>query len=157
MEGNDDGHWAVPELIIRFLRAAHQLNRCSPAGGPPLTPQQIRTVVYLVHHDGPTLKELAETLSVSETRASRLVEELVEAGHVRRDRDAGDRRHVRLSVTPASREAAEQLYRQRSGALRSALAGVPRHEIETFRRVFSRVVEEFETLAGISAEQPLES
>jgi len=154
LEGIDDGHWAVPELIIRFLRAAHQLNRCSLPGSPALTPQQIRTLLFLVHHSGATLKELAEALSISETRASRLVEELVESGHVQRDRDIGDRRHVRLSVTPEARDHAQRLYLQRSQAVRAALAGSAPEDIEAFTHVFGRIVEEFEVIAGISPEQP---
>lgn len=151
MEGIEDGHWAVPELIIRFLRAAHELNRCSPPGSEPLTPQQIRAVLYLVHHPGPTLKELAAALTLSETRASRLVEELVERGHVQRERDTHDRRLVRLTVTPESRERAQELYRQRFGAVKAAFAGFTPNEVEAFTRVFARVVEEFEGIVQSAA------
>jgi DNA-binding MarR family transcriptional regulator len=147
MEGISDEHWAIPELIIRFLRAAHELNRCAPPGGPLLTPQQIRGLLYLVQHPGSTLKELAEALSLSETRASRLVEELVTSGHVLRERDVSDRRQVRLRVTVSSSAHARHLYQQRWGALQAALAGASREDVAVFTRLLGRVVEELELVA----------
>jgi DNA-binding MarR family transcriptional regulator len=147
MEGISDEQWAIPELIIRFLRAAHELNRCAPPGSPMLTPQQIRGLLYLVQHAGSTLKELAEALTLSETRASRLIEELVSSGHVLRERDVGDRRQVRLYVTPASSTHARRLYQQRWGALQAALSGTSREDVAVFARIFGRVVEELELVA----------
>jgi DNA-binding MarR family transcriptional regulator len=104
-------------------------------------------MVFLIHHPGPTLKELAEALSLSETRASRLIDELEELGHVRRDRDAIDRRQIRLHVTPASEARAREMYRTRWNALQAALTGATPDEIAAFTRIFSRIVEEFEAIA----------
>jgi DNA-binding MarR family transcriptional regulator len=154
-EATSDEHWAVPELIIRFLRAAHELNRghASVAGGP--TPQQIRAMVFLIHHPGPTLKELAEALSLSETRASRLIDELEEAGHVSRDRDAIDRRQVRIHVTPASEARAREMYHTRWNAVQRALSGATPDEIAAFTRIFARIVEQFEAITpGAVSREP---
>jgi DNA-binding MarR family transcriptional regulator len=147
MEGISDESWTIPELVIRFLRAAHELNRCAPSGSPSLTPQQIRAVLYLVSHPDSTLKVLADALSLSETRASRLVEELVLAGHVVRERGLQDRRQVRLQVTPATSAHAHRMYEQRHGALQRALAGASPEELATFTRIFGRLVEQLESIA----------
>jgi DNA-binding MarR family transcriptional regulator len=144
---DDAGSWAVPELLIRFIRAMYELNRCEPRHEIGLSAQQIRALVYLVHRDGCTIKDLAQALSISEARASRLAEELAEAGHILHQRDAVDRRQVRLHVTPAASEKALRIYRQRTGALDAALAGASQGEIEIFTRLLGRIVEEFETLA----------
>jgi DNA-binding MarR family transcriptional regulator len=149
---DDPGSWAVPELLIRFIRATYELNRCEPRHEIGLSAQQIRALLYLVHHDGYTIKDLAQALCISEARASRLAEELAEAGHIVHQRNAADRRQVRLHVTPEASEKARRIYRQRTGAIDAALAGATQAEIDTFTRVLERIVEEFEALAQRSVD-----
>lgn len=153
--GSESGLWAVPELLIRFIRIAHELNRCEPKRENGLSVQQIRALIYLVHHDGRTIKDLAHALSLSEARASRLADELVESGHVVNQRDAEDRRQVRLHVTPAAAETAERIHRERGGAVDRALAGATQSEIDTFTRLLGRIVDEFDALVHESAEASL--
>lgn len=143
--------WTVPELLIRFIRATHELNHCEPRHGGGLSAQQIRALLYLVQHDGATIKDLAHALSLSEARASRLADELVETGHVLHQRDVADRRQVRLHVAPAAKETAQRMYRERSGALQAALASASEEELEILTRLLARIVEEFEALALRSA------
>lgn len=155
-ELDEPNSWVVPELLIRFMRATFELNRCDMRrtpeheGGLPV--QQIRALLYLVRHEGTTIKELARALSVSEARASRLAEELAEAGHVLHQRDPLDRRQVRLQVAPAAAETAQRMYRERAGALRVALQDASEEEISTFTRLLTRIVDEFEALARHAAE-----
>jgi DNA-binding MarR family transcriptional regulator len=127
------------------------LNHCEPRQGGGLSAQQIRTLLYLVHQDGATIKELAQALSLSEARASRLADELVDAGHILHQRDAIDRRQVRLHVAPAAAEKAQRMYRERFGALQAALAGASEQELGVFTHLLGRIVEEFEVLARRTA------
>jgi DNA-binding MarR family transcriptional regulator len=145
---HDPSSWIVPELLIRYVRAIYELNRCEPrlANGPA-SAQQIRALLYLVYHDGATIKGLAQALSVSEARASRLADELAHGGLILHQRDAIDRRVVRLHVAPAAAEMAQRMYRERYGALEAALADASEQELEIFARLLGRIVEEFETLA----------
>jgi DNA-binding MarR family transcriptional regulator len=143
--------WKLPELLIRFMRATHELDRCEPEG-QGLTAQQVRALVYLAHHDGATVKSLAEALSISEPRASRLSDELVDLGHLIRNRDGADRRQVRLNVAPQSAERARRMYRERAGAVQAALEGISEEEIRIATRVLERIVEEFEALVRPATE-----
>jgi DNA-binding MarR family transcriptional regulator len=143
---DDSSFWALPELFIRFTRAISDLNRCEPKHVGGMSVQQIRALLYLVHHDGGSIGDLSRALSVSDARASRLAEELVESGHIVTQRDAADRRIVHLHATPAAAQKAEHIFRQRSGALETALAGVSDEEIEIFTRLLGRVVDQFEEL-----------
>jgi DNA-binding MarR family transcriptional regulator len=145
---DESGRWIVPELLIRFMRASFELNRRDPKHGGMPSPQQIRAMLFLVHNDGATIKTLAHALSVSEARASRLADELVEAGHVIHERDPEDRRQVRLHVAPASAERARQMYAERMGAVRAALVEASDKELTVFTHYLQRVVEEFEALAA---------
>jgi len=150
-EFDSAGSWAIPELFIRFIRATYELNRCELRHDGGLPVQQIRALLYLVQHEGATIKELAQALSLSEARTSRLAEELSETDHVLHQRDALDRRQVRLHVTPAAAQKARQMYHERAGALRAALGGASEEEIDIFTRLLARVVLEFEALAHRSA------
>lgn len=153
-EGETASSWVVPDLLIRFVRATHDLNRCEPKHGTALSSQQVRALLYLVHHQDCTIKELAHALSVSEARGSRLADELVEAGHVLHERDVLDRRQVRLRVAASAQEKAQQMHSERSHALRGALAGATEKEIEVFTALLARVVAEFEDLARRAAVEP---
>jgi DNA-binding MarR family transcriptional regulator len=144
---DDAGRWIVPELLIRFMRVSLELNRRASDHGDMPSPQQIRAVLFLVHNDGATIKSLAHALSVSEARASRLADELVELGHVVHERDPDDRRQVLLHVAPASAEKARRMYAERTGAVRAALAGASNEQLAVFSHYLQRIVEEFEALA----------
>jgi DNA-binding MarR family transcriptional regulator len=148
---DDPDSWIVPELLIRFIRATYELNRCEPKHGGGLSAQQIRALLYLVHHGGTTIKELAQALCLSEARASRLADELVDAGHILHQRDVNDRRQVHLHVAPAASEKAQQIYRERSGALKAALSDASEQELGIFTRLLGCVVDEFEALARRTA------
>ena len=138
--------WVLPELLIRFVRAVHELNRCEPKHGSGLSAQQIRALLYLVSHPGMTIKELAQALTVSEARASRLVDELAAEGHVSAERDLADRRQVRLHVAPSAAQNARRIHGERKAALESALAGSSETEVKAFLGIMQRIVEEYEAL-----------
>jgi DNA-binding MarR family transcriptional regulator len=66
-----------------------------------LTPPQIHALLW-VGHDGPlTMGELARRVSVTEKTITGIVDRLERDGHLARERDAGDRRVVRVSLTSA--------------------------------------------------------
>ncbi len=64
-----------------------------------LSPPQIHALLWL-GHDGPlTMGELARRVWVTEKTATGLVDRLERAGHIARERDARDRRVVRVRLT----------------------------------------------------------
>jgi DNA-binding MarR family transcriptional regulator len=64
-----------------------------------LTPTQIHALLWL-GHDGPlTMGELARRVSVTEKTITGIVDRLERDGHLARERDAGDRRVVRVRLT----------------------------------------------------------
>ena len=83
--------------IRLFLRFSEQAAR--EAG---LEPTQHQLLLAVRAHDGaPTVGELAERLQLRHHSVVGLVDRLAEAGLVRRDRAAGDRRQVRVRLTRA--------------------------------------------------------
>lgn len=138
---------AVRDVLLRFVRAHDALNRAGARQGASLTSQQAAATMFLLRHEGATVKSLADGLGISGAWASRLADELVVSGHVRRERDTADRRLVRLHTVPATRGMAERMYRERSQVVREAFSDAASEEIATLIRLLGRVVDGFEALA----------
>src|ERR1700761_5769358 len=86
-------HATVTDRIDRALRERHQISFSATE------------ILCRLHDEEPqSVRSLANRLvSVSPTRASRLVQELVDAGHLQRGADQGDGRRSLISFTPAGR------------------------------------------------------
>ena len=104
-----------------------------------VTRAQWRVIAVLGHHPGMKQVELADRLDIEPISACRIVDRLVEAGLVERQRDPGDRRAWRVSLTAC----AEPL-RERLGALADemsleAFAGIGEADLEIVRAALARV------------------
>jgi DNA-binding MarR family transcriptional regulator len=92
------------ERLLDFRIAVRRFLRWSrdQAAASGLTPAQHQVLLMIrVHTDprGPTIGELASSLLVRHHSAAQLVDRVEELGLVRRQRDADDRRMVRVRLT----------------------------------------------------------
>jgi DNA-binding MarR family transcriptional regulator len=94
---------SVPQLVLTIMRLFRGLERVQ-AG---LTPQQYR-ILKLAGAGGERSARLAERLAVAKPTLTATADGLVAAGFARRDTEPGDRRVVRLCLTPAGRAAIER-------------------------------------------------
>ncbi len=110
-----------------------------PAEAGPASAHVIRAAIH-IHDEGPqTIGQLAQGLGISQGWASRVVDELERAGYVDRERDAADRRVVRVRLTPMAVERVERAYQWRGGSVEAALTGmgsVERAAVAVFLRRF---------------------
>jgi DNA-binding MarR family transcriptional regulator len=83
-------------LMSRRLLASLQAEASSP-----LTPTKLHALDVLAERGDVRTSELARSLSVDETSATRLVDRLEQAGLVARRAQEGDRRVTLVSLTPA--------------------------------------------------------
>lgn len=91
----------LEELHASFDRRALS-SWAEPLMSTPLTMQQLKVLTLIAaERDRATGHDLADTLSVSVTTMSGLVDRLVYHGMVRRTEDRADRRIRRISVTQA--------------------------------------------------------
>ena len=90
----------VSQLVLTIMRLFRGLERV-PSG---LTPQQYR-ILKLAGAGGERSARLAERLTVAKPTLTATADGLVAAGYMRRDAEPGDRRVVRLCLTPAGRTA----------------------------------------------------
>lgn len=93
----------VEELATAVLRSSRVLvgvaARSLATAGEEVTLPQFRVLVLLQGHGTMRLARLAELLGVNASTAQRMVERLVNRGHVSRSADPDDRRAVRLELT----------------------------------------------------------
>lgn len=99
--------------------------------------------------DRPNIDMLRQVLGLTPSGAVRLVDRLVDAGFVTRDRSGvtaagsrqvGDRRSRVITLTPAGRHAAEQVAEARADVLLEALDPLTDAERATFEQLIGRVL-----------------
>ncbi|RDV44987.1 MarR family transcriptional regulator [Leifsonia sp. ku-ls] len=83
---------------------------------------------------------VAAAIGVDQPRASRLVQEGVERGLVRRVPDPSDARRALIQLTASGREHLTELRTHRRSAVETALAGFTPEEARTFAELFDRFV-----------------
>ena len=86
---------------------------------------------------GETIDDLSHVLGLTHSATVRLVDALVDDGHVARGCRAGDRRSVALRLTASGREAAGRVIRARARAVETTLDGLS----EAQRRTLTTLVE----------------
>ncbi len=81
-----------------------------------LTMTQLRVLFLLITEDGASAGAMAESLKVTPSTLTRIVDRLVRQGLIRRETDDGDRRLVRHYVSASGASTVEEL--ERSGRAR---------------------------------------
>jgi DNA-binding MarR family transcriptional regulator len=87
-------------ILLRLFRALERVDT-------GLTPQQYR-ILKLAGAGGERSAKLAERLAVAKPTLTATADGLVAAGYARRDAEPGDRRVVRLCLTPAGHDAVDR-------------------------------------------------
>lgn len=88
-----------------------------------------------------SVSSLATAIGVDQPRASRLVQEGVERGLVRRIPDPSDARRALIQLTTAGRSQLGEVQDHRRSAVETALASFTPEEARTFAELFARFVQ----------------
>src|SRR4051812_49097049 len=112
-----------------------------------LTPAQVKVLLQLGSRGQMTMGEVATGLCASMPAVSELVDRLVDAGHLVRATDPGDRRRVLIEATPEAQRVGAHFCELRRAQLRYALAQFAPEE----RSVFVRSLEAL--LAGLTYDE----
>ena len=112
-------HPAPPPGLMQPAGAARD-----PASLPSLSGSEARALIELMSARGIAQGELAALLSLDKSTVSRLAAGLERKGWLRRGRDEGNQRYVRLYLTPQGGEVAERIlqgWRSRQARILAAL------------------------------------
>ena len=149
-------------LLVEFLHAAYATRNLDaeadggaaidgPAGGGKkgmhaktsvdVSTHAVRAAIHVDQHGERTVGQLASGMGISYGWASRVVDELEAAGYLIRERDAADRRIVRVRLNPEMRPEVERAYRWRGRVVEEALEPLGESEREAVRLFLRRVTE----------------
>ncbi|KAA1251491.1 MarR family transcriptional regulator [Mycobacterium simiae] len=108
--------------------------------GTPLTPAQ-----------------LSQRLDVSAAAITYLADRMIDAGHIRREPDPGDRRKSLLRLQQGSMGLAHEFFRPLGEHLRSAMAELPDRDLRIAHEVFSAMIQGMSTFESELYAPPAES
>jgi DNA-binding MarR family transcriptional regulator len=116
----------VVEALLTASRVMVGVAARSLAGlDADVTLPQFRTLVVLAARGPQRALDVATELGVNPSTGTRMCDRLVRKGLVRRARHAGDRRVVRLTLTPAGRALVAEVTRARRAELTRLVASIP--------------------------------
>jgi len=120
----------MTELAERLLGAVQGIRRVvrrrvrADVPGAPLPGAQVEVLRVVADQPGIGVAAAARELHLAANSVSTLVNQLVDAGLLRREPDPADRRATRLEITGAARERMAAWRRARTGLVADALAGL---------------------------------
>ena len=146
-----DTQVAPDELVDTVLAASRALvavaARSLAVAGDEVTLPQYRALVVLAASGPQGTAELAAALAVNPSTATRMCDRLVRKGLVRRQRQSGDRRAVRITLTAAGRDMVTEVSQRRRAELARLLGALPAEEHEP-------VIAAFRAFAAAAGELP---
>lgn len=112
------------EALLAASRALVAVSARSIATAPEVTLPQFRMLVVL-SQSSCNLSALAQALDVAPSTALRMVDRLVQTGHVQRAVRADDRRETHLSLTQAGSDVVDAVTERRRRDLRTVVERIP--------------------------------
>lgn len=129
-------------VAIHLLRRAALEDRASG-----LSPERLSLLSVLVFGGPRPASQLADIERVSRPAITRIVNALEEAGQVRRERSASDRRTWLIHATEAGRRVVEEGRERRVRRIAAALESLTREELDTLD-VAARLLDDLESGAS---------
>jgi DNA-binding MarR family transcriptional regulator len=121
---------------IKALRRDVLRNPIAEAEQSGLTGPQVTVMTSLVSRGAMTVTEIAQTVGMTHSTASGIVDRLESRGLVRRTEDAADRRRTRITVTDKVTRYVRQLEPGPSGRLAAALERASASQRRDIRKGF---------------------
>lgn len=101
--------------------------------------------IYAIGPDKPkTMKQIAETLGVAVSTPTRTIDRLLEKGFVNRTVGERDRRKLLIELTPKGKELLADIDKENLEITRKMLKGLLDGEIDTFKKILSKISENIE-------------
>jgi DNA-binding MarR family transcriptional regulator len=128
-------------LFLQVGRMAGSVHH-GPGAESGFTPTQFMMLAWLAHHDGAApMSELADALGISMAGATGVVDRLVHAGAVARDRSEEDRRLVLVALTDMGRDRIEWARHQAFLRFRRLTESISVADLEALTRILRVIVE----------------
>lgn len=106
----DIGLASFPPYLMNRIMGRYNASLRAELAALGLTTPKMRALAILSVMDGLLIRDVAIHAVVEQSTLSRVLDQLVAEGHVRRERDADDSRAVRVHLTESGRSAFERLW-----------------------------------------------
>lgn len=131
----------VESLFLQIGRMAGSVHH-GPAAASGFTPTQFMMLVWLAKREGAApMSELAEAMGISMAGATGVVDRLVNAGAVVRDRNEDDRRQVLVGLTERGRQRIEWARHQAFLRFRRLTEPIPAADLEALTRILAVILD----------------
>lgn len=134
-----------PEKVARaatlFFMVRGTVRQCL-AQGKRLDPSawlHIETMVFIAGRDGPSMREIAEYLSITAPSATSLIGNLANEGLVRRSADVRDRRAHRITLTPKGKRRLAAALKRGKAVFDRLFSSLSPAELDAFIRALERI------------------
>lgn len=101
---------------------------------------QAAILIYIAHGRGNRAADIARDYSYDTGSMTRMIDRLVKKGLLRRVRDSGDRRSMRLELTAKGRKLTERLPAVAARTLNGLLKGFSRSELDQLKGLLGRML-----------------
>lgn len=143
MAQQTDAADAIHSAAVRLLRHARTADAEMDLDGP-----RASLLSVLVFGGPQSVSRLARVEQVSPPAITKMVDALVAAGFVRRERSAVDRRVVNVAATPAGRRLIERGRAARVAAIAALLEDAPPDDLAALRRAADVIARALAVHAG---------
>jgi DNA-binding MarR family transcriptional regulator len=140
----------ISTVLRRLVRSGGLLEPHDHAG-VHASLSEVLALRELTQHPGMAQHELAERLGLEKSTVSRLVAGMEQRGWVRRDRDPGNRRYLRLTLTTDGDETAHRIGTRLQEHHRILLGALTASELDALTvglTALARVIEQIQPAAG---------
>ncbi len=129
----------VPDNIISLLITAGRVikDRLREANG--VSPTQIWTLRFISERGEPTMKDVADYLSITPPSATAVIENFVEQNLIERILDKQDRRIIRLRLTSKGKMFLDEVSKKASKKMKDLLSKLDKNEINQLKIILEKI------------------
>ncbi|MHB0976323.1 MAG: MarR family winged helix-turn-helix transcriptional regulator [Candidatus Aquicultorales bacterium] len=129
-----------------------RIHKSMPFGEEGLPRAQGEVLFLIAHHEGISLKKIAEFLRISGSAVTQLVESLVKTGLVERESDPDDRRAVKICLSVEGRRKFDMVKAGHLEKIALMLSPLTNEELMIFRDLHKKIVAGHMTGEGTTQE-----
>lgn len=137
------------QLIEEILHSFHSIRNITKTKAASLSHQNRIThsqwfvLKIIEHYKSKSIKDIAETLGISSSAATQLVDGLVQSGFVTRKEDPNDRRLVQLELSPKGKKHLATTKEKRITEMANIFGSLTDKELEELVRLHKKIASKF--------------
>lgn len=138
------------EIYVPFFAKIDKICQkacCQSVSEYGFTPNEILVIMFLAdHQEQNSATEIAQYRNISKGLIAKSVESLCEKEYLTTERDASDRRLVRLNLTKKSQKVVQQVRQCKRELMKEIISGIPEEDLTVLHRTSKRMEENLRAL-----------